>query len=75
MRILICLLALFLVACGIYFGVWVMLIGGIVQIIDGAKMNPTNATMIAIGIVKCIFFELPIGLGIFFGYITASAAK
>jgi len=38
----------------IYLGVWVMFIGGIVQMINGIKANPTNATMIAIGLLRFI---------------------
>jgi len=49
-------------ALGIYFGVWICFIGGIVDVIDGAKMNPTDAMMIAVGIAKVVFFEIPLAL-------------
>jgi hypothetical protein len=70
LNIITIIVALFIAACGIYFGIWIMLVGGIVNIIDGAKMNPTDAMMIAKGIAKVIFFELPTGLGLSLAWIT-----
>lgn len=41
---------------GIYLGVWVMFIGGIVQIVN--SINPLEAWGIACGICKVVFCEL-----------------
>ncbi len=69
------LFAVLFAVFGVYIGVWEMLIGGIVQIIDGVKETPTNAYMIAIGICRVIFFEIPIGVGVFLGIIFAASCK
>jgi hypothetical protein len=37
-----------------YLGIWVMLIGGIVQVIDSAKAMPTDALGVAIGVVRVL---------------------
>lgn len=55
------------IIAGLYVGLWEFLIGGIVNIIDGAKCEPTCASSIAIGIVKIILFELPIVIGTVLG--------
>lgn len=41
-----------------YIGIYLMLYGGIIQIIN--SINPINATGIAIGILKIIFCEIPV---------------
>lgn len=46
------------IALSIYLGVYLMLFGGIVQIIN--NIDPVNAKEIAIGIIKIIFCELGI---------------
>jgi uncharacterized membrane protein YcgQ (UPF0703/DUF1980 family) len=48
----------------VYIGVWEWLIGGIIQIITAVKMAEISAVMLAIGIAKVIFFEIPIVFGI-----------
>jgi hypothetical protein len=40
---------------GIWFGLWFMLIGGIVQFVDGVKADPTDAMDIAFGVARFIF--------------------
>ncbi len=52
---------------GIYTGIWLCLVGGIVEIIDQIKAKETDSLAIALAIVKIVFFELPIGLGIYLG--------
>lgn len=42
-------------AFGVYVGVWVCFIGGIVQIIEAIKASPVEALDIAFGIVRIIF--------------------
>jgi hypothetical protein len=39
---------------GLYVGVWLCLIGGIVQFVEGVKANPVNAWEIAFGIARFI---------------------
>lgn len=43
------------VALGLYAGLWLAFIGGIVDIINEIKAVDTNAMNIAIGIVKIVF--------------------
>jgi len=58
------------IALGVYFGLWVMFIGGIVQIINA--LSPLEAMSIAFGVVKIIFASLigwicaifPLGIGL-----------
>ena len=57
-----------LVAAGIvlmvWLALWVMFVGGIVQIVDGVKAMPTNGWDIAWGIVKIVFSECGVIPGI-----------
>lgn len=52
------ILGLFLIisgiAVGLYVGVWMMFIGGIVQIIEAAKMEDIASMQIAIGAFKVL---------------------
>lgn len=41
---------------GLYIGIYLMLIGGIVQIVNG--INPLNGLEIAIGVCRIIFCEI-----------------
>lgn len=50
------LIAIAGIALGIYVGVWLMFIGGIVQIVN--SINPTNGLGIALGIVRIVFCEV-----------------
>lgn len=42
------------VVVGLWLGIWVMFIGGIVQIINTLQVHPIQAIDIAIGIVKIL---------------------
>lgn len=42
-------------AAGLYVGVWLMLIGGIVDIVNQIKAPDTNALALAIGVAKIVF--------------------
>ena len=44
------------VALGIYVGLWLMFIGGIVDIVNA--INPLNGLQIALGICKIVFCEV-----------------
>ena len=41
---------------GLYVGIWLMLAGGIIQIIN--SINPLDGTGIAIGIIRVLFCEI-----------------
>lgn len=42
------------VVLGIYVGLWILCVGGIVQIVNAAQMNPVDGFGIAIGVLKFI---------------------
>ena len=42
------------VALGIYVGLWLLCIGGIVQIVNAEQMNPIDGFSSAIGVLKLI---------------------
>jgi hypothetical protein len=50
---------------GLYVGLWLCLVGGIVQIIEGAKATPIVAMDIAVGILRVVCTALA-GWGTFF---------
>ena len=50
------LIAIVGIALGIYVGVWLMFVGGIVQMIN--SINPINGLGIALGIARIIFCEV-----------------
>lgn len=50
------LIAIVGIALGIYVGVWLMFVGGIVQIIN--SINPINGLGIDLGIARIIFCEV-----------------
>lgn len=41
-----------------YVGIWLMLVGGIVQIVQAANDNPVDGLNLAFGIVKVLFFQM-----------------
>lgn len=43
------------IAAGLYFGLWLCFIGGIVDIINQFKAADTSAMIVAIGVVKILF--------------------
>lgn len=44
---------------GIYASIWLMFIGGIVDIINAAKLSEVDSFAIAIGIAKIVFCAFP----------------
>lgn len=44
------------IVLGLYVGVWLMFVGGIVQIVN--SINPINGLQIGIGICKIVFCEV-----------------
>jgi hypothetical protein len=47
-----------------WLGVWIMFVGGIVDIVNEVKSADTNALTIAIGVAKFVF-AAPVGWGVF----------
>jgi len=43
-----------------YLGVWVMLVGGIVEVINQFKSPTTDAAAVALAVAKIIFFGVPL---------------
>lgn len=62
-------LGLAVIAGGVYVGIWEMLVGGIVQVIDQCKAPTTDAGTVAWAIVKIVFCEVPIVIGFWLGII------
>lgn len=65
--------------CGIYLGIWVMFIGGIVDIMNACKMTPIDAWLILWGLIK-FFCSGFVGWGSFimgatFGYAFLKTAE
>ena len=57
------LLALACIAAGLYVGIDLMLVHGIIQVVHGAQHHPSQTGQIAWGVVRVLFFEAPISLG------------
>lgn len=68
MRILGVFIIVLGIAAALYVGVWVMAVGGIIQLIEGAKMNPVNSSMVAWGIVRFFLASLAGGLCWWIGF-------
>jgi hypothetical protein len=51
--------------CGLYVGLWLMLVGGIVGIIEQIKADDIDSLVIALSVVKIMFFALPIWFSFF----------
>lgn len=58
------LLMLFVLFAGLYFGIWTMLVGGIIQIVEACKLSPIPAAEVAFGVVKILLCEIPICISI-----------
>ena len=56
------------IALGLYVGIWLMFVGGIVQVVNA--IIPLNGLDIAIGICRIIFCEIA-GVTPFVGFIIA----
>lgn len=48
------LLMIFGAILGLYLGIWICFIGGIVQLIEAIKIMPVDALSIAVGIVRIV---------------------
>lgn len=64
------LIAIVGIALGIYVSVWLMLAGGITQIVN--SINPVNGLGIAFGIIRIVFCEIG-GLIAWLGIVIGSA--
>lgn len=54
------------IALGIYVGLFVLFIGGIVDVVDGLNATPADGNLIAWGIVKSVLLAEGTGALIFF---------
>lgn len=45
------------IAAAVFVGGWLMLIGGIIQVVDAVQQNPIDGMDVAIGVVRIVFFE------------------
>jgi len=70
--VFILIMIVLLICAMLYTSLWLMLIGGIVQIVDAVKATPTDSLGIAIGIVRVLFFEIPLTM---FGIVIIIFAK
>lgn len=61
------------VVLGIYVGFWLMLVGGIMEIINAVKAPVTLASEIGFGIIKIMFASVTAGLTFWFCTFVASA--
>lgn len=64
------LIAIIGIILGIYVGIWLMLAGGITQIVN--SINPVNGLGIAFGIVRIVFCEIG-ALIVWLGVVIGSA--
>jgi hypothetical protein len=67
------LLSLVCIAAGLYVGIDLMLVRGIIQIVHGAQHHPSQTGQIAWGVVRVVFCEAPISLGFFLAALIGSA--
>jgi hypothetical protein len=58
---LLCILAG--LAIGAYLGLWLCLVGGIIQIIEAAKATPIESFGIAVGVLRCLVTGIVFWLG------------
>lgn len=54
------------IALGLYVGLYVLFIGGIVDVVEGVKADPVNGELIAWGIAKAVVLAEFVGGLIFF---------
>lgn len=59
-----CLLILVGIALGLYVGLWLCFIGGIVQVVEAIKAEPVSAWGIAWGVLRIVLAG-PVGWGSF----------
>lgn len=46
-----------------YVGIWIMLIGGLTQIVESSQMEPVNGVGMAVGLVKVLLCETGMIIG------------
>ena len=59
------LLAIF--GAAVYFDIWLMTIGGIVEIVNGVKADPTNDSQVTWGLLKVMFSGIGLIVAIVLG--------
>ena len=65
--VFILLLGLALMVFGVWFGFWYCLVGGIVDIINQVKAEEVDSFVLGLAIVRIIFFEAPLAIGLWLG--------
>ena len=63
------IIAIVLIIVGIYVSGWVMIVGGIVDLLDQVKADTIDSLSVAVGIVKVAFSGFVFGLFTFFASI------
>ena len=53
------------IALGAFLGIWVCLVGGIIQLVEACQVSPINATGVAFGIVRILVSGLVGGISFF----------
>ena len=53
------------IGLGLYYGGWVLFIGGIVDVIEAAKAEPVQSSQLAWGLVKAFLLAEIVGYAIF----------
>ena len=62
-------------ALAAYLGLWVMFVGGIVQIVEAVKAAPVDSWGIAYGIVRIVFASVGAFPGIFLSALGLAVVK
>ncbi len=53
------------VIVGAYVGIWLMLVGGIIQIVEAFQSDPVNGSDVAWGVVRCLLASMVGGLAFY----------
>ena len=61
------------VVFGLYMGLWVCLVGGIVMVVEAVKADPVNSMGIALGIVRVLLASLIGWLSFLIGWVFGAA--
>lgn len=73
-KLFVVLLGLAFIAGGLYLGIGVMLIGGIVHAVEIVQSGVVVGKDVALTVVRILLFELPIAFGFYFGFIIMAVA-
>lgn len=68
-------LAALILCLGVYTGLWVMFIGGIIDVIEQVKAPSIDAMSLALGIAKVIFANAVLGIFFIIAFMVAGLSK